>query len=232
MRITKLVGLVALCAGSSTLVACGGSSSGNTPTQPAVAAQHPRQAAVASGLDTGSAGAKQTDTVGGLTSSGPARPDIGTHGASHPQAKQGTVSHGQSVQKGQSDPARSGDDHNPVKATGPNPCRLVSLGEARTITGGAIASSIEAPLGPTCIYTLAGSQAPITLNVEAANVSQATNHMTKRQQVTVHGRRGYCGTLGTSMLYVPLGNGQILHITAPCRVAQQFAALALGRMAA
>ena len=136
------------------------------------------------------------------------------------------------MQKGRSTPALSGDDHNPVKATGPNPCRLVSLGEAKAITGGAIAASSEAPLGPTCVYKLGGSKSDITLNVEHVSVSQATTHMTGRQQVTVRGRRGYCGTLGTTMLYVPVGGGQILHVTAPCMVAQRFAALALGRLAA
>jgi hypothetical protein len=136
------------------------------------------------------------------------------------------------VQKGRSTPSQSGDDHNPVRSTGPNPCRLVSLGEAKAITGGAIAASTEAPLGPTCVYKLAGSKSNITLNVESVSVAQATTHMKGRQQVTVHGHRAYCGTLGTSMLYVPLASGQILHVTAPCMVAQRFAALALGRLAA
>lgn len=232
VRITKLAGIVALCAGSSALIACGGSSPPKAATQPAVVAQHPRQTAPASGLDTGRPQSRRAD--GQPTSAGSAGtpPHSPTHTASGTQAKQPDVSRGRTVQKGHSTPALSGDDHHPITASGPNPCRLVRLGEAKAITGGAIAASTEAPLGPTCVYKLTGSKANITLDVEAASVSRATSHMTGRQQVTVHGRRGYCGTLGTSMLYVPLGNGQILHVTAPCMVAQRFAALALGRLAA
>lgn len=233
MRITKLANLVALCAGSSLLVACGGSSSQQTTTHRADVAQHPRQTLAASGLDTGGGGGQQSAPATASGSSGAGRPDVGTHGASPTQAKQGTVSRRHSVQRGRTNPVQSGDDHNPVRATGPNPCRLVSLGEARSITGGAIATSTEAPLGPTCVYKLTGSKSDITLDVESTtSVSQATGHMAKRQRVTIRGHQGYCGTLGTSMLYLPFGNGQLLHVTAPCGVAHRFAALALGRLAA
>ena len=56
--------------------------------------------------------------------------------------------------------------------------------------------------------------------------------MTKRHDVTVKGRHGVCGKLGTQMLYVPAPGGQVLHITAPCGLGQQFAAVALGRLSA
>jgi hypothetical protein len=233
VRITNLASAIALCAASTAIVACGGSSSPTTTTQPTSIAQHPRQTAGASGLDTGSSGTRQAQTQ--PASGGPASTQ--PHGAkqttmSQSKTKQPDVSRGRSVQKGHPTPVQSGDDNNPVSSNQPNPCKLVSLTEAKAITGGAIAGSTEAPLGPTCIYKVAGSKAAITLNVESLSFSQATSHMAKRQQITVRGRRGYCGNLGAPMLYIPLSGGQILHVTAPCGVAARFADLALGRLAA
>lgn len=230
VRTRKLACLGALCVGSVALVGCGGSSSPATTTQQATAAHHPQQTAGASSLDTGASqthGGRQASHGSAGTQT---RSD--THATAQAHVTQPDVSKGQTVQKAHSTPSQSGDDHNPVSASGPNPCRLVSLSEAKAITGGAIAASREAPLGPTCVYKLADSKSDITLNVEAASVAKATAHMSKRQQVTVHGHRGYCGTLGASMLYVPLAGAQVLHVTAPCSVAQRFAALALGRLAA
>ena len=53
----------------------------------------------------------------------------------------------------------SSDDENTVNPHLLNPCTLVSVPEARSFTGGAVAGQIEAPLGPTCIFkpTKAGS---------------------------------------------------------------------------
>jgi hypothetical protein len=112
-----------------------------------------------------------------------------------------------------------------------NPCTLVSLTEAQSFTGGAVIGRVEAPLGPTCIYR-AGKKSEITLAVESMNSTQVTHHMARRQAVSVAGRQGYCGHLGTQQLLVPLSGGQTLAVSAPCAVARQFASAALSRLQA
>jgi hypothetical protein len=224
VRITRLAAVAALCAGASALAGCGGSSSSSTTTH--AIAQHPQQTAGASKLDTG-AGAGSADAP---RASSVRTPQTLAEGMKHAQA--GTVSRGKSTQRGHSTPALSGDDHNPRSSAGANPCRLVSLPEARTITGGAITGRVIAPLGPTCVYKASRSRTNITLAVESASVSQAMTRMSKRAQLTVRGRRAVCGRLGTQMLFVPLAHGQVLHVTAPCSIAQRFAVLALDRLAA
>jgi hypothetical protein len=227
--ITKLVGAVAVGAVSVALVGCGGSSSSDSSTQAGAPASHPQKTAVSSNLDTGVAqtgagsGADASSTAGGSSS--------GAGHAGHPShSKQGDVTHGHHVQRASINPATN-DDHN-AAITLPNPCKLVSLSEAKTITDGAISATTEAPLGPTCVYQLQGSKGTITMSLEPSSLSQATKHMTRRHEVTVRGRHGFCGKLGTQMLYVPVPGGQVLHITAPCGLGQQFAALALGRLSA
>jgi hypothetical protein len=113
-----------------------------------------------------------------------------------------------------------------------NPCRLVSLAEAHTITGGSVQSASEAPLGPTCVYQLSGKEPDITLAVESAKLAQATHGMRPRRTVTVAGHTALCGRLGVQMLFVPLTGGRLLNVTAPCSIAQQFAGHALGRLEA
>jgi hypothetical protein len=108
----------------------------------------------------------------------------------------------------------------------------VSLGEAQSITGGAIGRRVEAPLGPTCIYIRKGSPQRITLAIESLNFGQVIRQLAKRQAVVVNGRNGYCGRLGTQMLFVQLPANRTLHIVAPCGVARRFAATALNRLAA
>ena len=123
-------------------------------------------------------------------------------------------------------------NENPGQPKALNPCKLVSRSEAQSIVGHSIAASIEAPLGPTCIYQMSGSKSQITLQVERLSYGQATHQLSKRTRVNVGDRKALCGSLGTQMLFVPLAGGQVLHVTAPCAVAQQFAALALRRLAA
>lgn len=128
-----------------------------------------------------------------------------------------------------------GTSDNDASTTGPpslNPCTLVSIGQAKAITGGTVSGSFEAPLGPTCVYKAGRPRTDITIDIESVSLAQAASHMTKRKQLTVSGHRAYCGTLGSQMLFVPLPGGKLLHVTAPCGVAQQFATLALGRLAA
>ena len=220
--ITKLAGAVAVGAASIALVGCGGSSSSDSSAQAGAPASHPQKTAVSSNLDTGVAQGSTSESSGSSSGSG--------HATASSHAKAGQVSKGHHVQRATINPATN-DDHNPA-ITLPNPCKLVSLSEAKTLTDGAISGTSEAPLGPTCVYKLQGSKAAITMSVESSSLSQVTKHMAKRHEVTVKGRRGFCGKLGTQMLYVPAPGGQVLHITASCGLGQQFAALALGRLSA
>jgi hypothetical protein len=138
----------------------------------------------------------------------------------------------QAAEKARATPATARDDQHRASAALFNPCKLVSLSEAQAITAGAVTSRIEAPLGPTCIYRSAASKAEITVAVESISLSQVSRQMGKRKPLSVGTRNGYCGRLGTQMLFVPLTTGRVLHITAPCAIAQQFAARALPRLAA
>jgi hypothetical protein len=114
-----------------------------------------------------------------------------------------------------------------------NPCTLVSVPQAQSFTGGAVSAAIEAPLGPTCVYRSSGnSKTQITLALQANNATQLTKHLARREEMTVSGHRAYCGHLGTQLLVVPLANGQMLSVTAPCAVARQFATAALSRLEA
>ena len=130
------------------------------------------------------------------------------------------------VEKARPTPASSNDDLSTTGAAPPNPCKLVSVAKARAITGNKLAAT-EAPLGPTCIYRAKGSKAQITLAIEAASLSQIVRHLPQKQKLTVGGRRAYCGRLGVQVLFVGLSRNQILNVTAPCQVAQQFAEAAL-----
>jgi hypothetical protein len=224
VRIRKLAAVLALCAGSVAIAGCGGSSTSNT-TAASVAAQRPHQAETASNLDIGRG---KTQHLGA--------PESARAGHTRSQAGQYSptlITKSHKVQKGRPTPALSSDDHNPqsVSSSQPNPCRLVSVAEVKSISGQTITSSLEAPLGPTCVYKVSNSKADITVAVESANVSQITRHMTKRQQLTVQGHSAYCGQLGSQMLFVPLSGGRFLHVTAPCSVAQRLAAVALSRLA-
>lgn len=207
MRITTLASVGALCAVSVAIGACGGSSPSIQAPQAAVAAQHPQQASNASNLDIGRSRAQQTD-----------------------KATQPKVSREHKTQRGHAIQPPEGSAV-PVNKT--NPCKLVSVPEAKAITGGAIVGSLEAPLGPTCVYRPAQRKtSSITLDVESSNFAQITRQMNNRHQLTIRGHRAYCGLLGSQMLYVQLPGGRILHVTAPCPLAQRFAATALSHFAA
>src|SRR5205823_14122679 len=70
-------------------------------------------------------------------------------------------------------PATSRDDTTRTAlANSSNPCTLVSLAEAPSFTGGAIAGRVEAPLGPTCIYARKGSAPRFPLAIESVNFRQ------------------------------------------------------------
>lgn len=231
-RITTLGCVVAVATAAVALSGCGGSSSPSASTPPKGTTQQATPTPVPSNADIGAAKVQaernHADKSAAATERAIAsdRPRPAGH-QSHPRI----VAAGK-VQKAR--PTGAPSDHD-ASTTGPsslNPCALVSVGEAKTITGGTVSSSFEAPLGPTCVYKAARPRTDITVDVEAVSLAQAASHMTKRKQLTVGGHRAYCGMLGSQMLFVPLAGGKLLHVTAPCALAQQFATLALGRLAA
>lgn len=114
----------------------------------------------------------------------------------------------------------------------PNPCQLVGLSQARAISHRAIVTSTEVPLGPTCVYRLSNSRRQFTLTVERLKFSQVTGLMKQRRRLTIHHALAYCGRLGQPMLFARLSGGLVLNVTAPCSMAEQFAALALIRLRA
>jgi hypothetical protein len=158
-------------------------------------------------------------------------PDIGKAAVqSTPRRTQSVVSSSR-VQKGRRSRTRAIDEGSAPRVQF-NPCTLVRRPEAEAILRGPIASVVEAPLGPTCIYTLAASKKDITVAVEEVGIAQARNQMRKPNVVHVRGRQAYCGRLGNPMLFAPVADGRVLNVTAPCAVARRFAAVALGRLGA
>lgn len=220
MRIRTVASIAALSLATGALAGCGGSSHGTTVTQlPTPTTQPAQQTPLQSNTDVGHSGGQQRAKPGHSTTK-------------HVQSDQGQAVDPIHVQKAHQTPATTSDEHNGTGGP-PNPCRLVSLPEAKTITGGAIVSKIEAPLGPTCIYKQANAQASVTLAVETLNFAQATRQMgLHKRAVTISGRRAYCARVGTQALLVPLSGGRLLSVTAPCSIAQRFAAKALSRLSA
>jgi hypothetical protein len=203
----KLLASLATLAGVAALAGCGGSS-----TPKVSAAQSGQQTPAQSGADVGGSRAQTSGSKG------------------HRGGYQVKTAPG--VQKGRDTPATSKDDLSKPSPTAFNPCRLVTLSEAQSITGGGITSRIEAPLGPTCIYARSGAKSEITVSIESLSMAQINRNMRQTQSLNVGTHKAYCGRLGSQTLYLPLASGKLLHITAPCSIAQQFAAHALTRIAA
>jgi hypothetical protein len=224
-RIALPMAIAALCVGALLLAGCGGSSGSSSAAAAETHTQAATQTPGPSNADVGSAPAQRASHK----KAGSSRQKA--HAIGHPQAPAGSVVAAGKVQKARSNQTTEIDE-NPGPPKAANPCKLVSRSEAQSIVGRSIAASVEAPLGPTCIYQLSGSKTQITLQVERLSYGQATHQLTKRTQVNVGNRKALCGSLGTQTLFVPLAGGQVLHVTAPCAVAQRFAALALRRLAA
>jgi hypothetical protein len=235
----KLKGLAsvgAICAAAGLLAACGGSSSPqHTKTQTA------RLTPAVSGADAGTARvhttAPERSGSSPSASASTAAPRSHTAAKARPPAVTSTGvpvrGPGQVSKSVQAHVAPSSEERTRTAVANTfNPCGLVSLAEAQSITGGAISGRIEAPLGPTCIYVDKGSNQRITLAIESLNFSQVTRQLAKRRTIVVHGRNGYCGRLGMQMLFVQLPAHRALNVVAPCGVAQRFAAVALNRLAA
>lgn len=108
-----------------------------------------------------------------------------------------------------------------------SPCGPISAKQAQAITGETLVSKTVAPLGPTCIFKFHGRLSTVTLVVEGAAIQTFVRQMRRPERVDVAGLPAYCGTLGSTVLFVALPKGGVLSVTAPCPIAQAFAAQAL-----
>ncbi len=217
-QVAMLVGIAVL---ASVLAACGSSSLTHQ------AGQRARQTPAESGPDIGTSAAQIGHKAG-------SRADSSNVSVGRTEKGSSNVSLGR-TEKGKATSA-SNDDFSASRRGAFNPCTLVSMREAQSIVGGSITDRFEAPLGPTCVYKVAGTKSLITLTVESLNLSQIRHEMTKPQPLALgrHGAfRAYCGRLGQEMLFAPLSSrGEVLNVTAHCPIAQRFAALALTRLEA
>jgi hypothetical protein len=132
-------------------------------------------------------------------------------------------------------PPQPGTIDDEVNASGAktlDPCTLVSRSEAQAIVRKPVGKPVDAPQGPTCIYTPKGGKSLITLAVEATDFSkvQPQSQLRDRMSVKVRGHTAYCGVAGDPTMIVPLTTGRFLVVTAPCPIAASFAAKALGRI--
>lgn len=235
MRITSLASIGALGLTGLTLAGCGGSSSssrtaGSSPgaagAETHTVTERSRATPAESNADVGKVGAQlslSAQSRAAVTVTHPRR------GADGKRVRGGDIISPTHTERAQAT-ATSNDDRN--TNTTLNPCRLVSLSQAEGIAGSGITTRIEAPLGPTCIYGGPREKSGVTLALETRNFTQATRQLSKRKTVVVSGHTSYCGQFGASILLVPLGTNQVLNVTAPCGVAQQFAARALQSLSA
>ncbi len=91
---------------------------------------------------------------------------------------------------------------------------------------------MEAPLGPTCIYEASRSETTVTLAVERLSFTHVRQLLREPRRMTIAGRSAACGRLGMRMLFVPLTDGRVLNVTAPCAIAERFATIAIARLTA
>jgi hypothetical protein len=130
-------------------------------------------------------------------------------------------------------PSGSVDDE--VNASGAktvDPCTLVTREEAQTIVGKPVGNPVDAAQGPTCIYSVQGAKASVTLAVQSLHFSTVKPQSQLRDRITlsIAGHSAYCGVAGTPTLIVPLSAGRFLSVVAPCPIAASFATKALGRI--
>jgi hypothetical protein len=127
---------------------------------------------------------------------------------------------------GPKDEEHSGDAARPLR-----PCTLVTRTEARAILGRAITGAIEAPQGPTCVYSAQGAHQPVTLAVQSTGLRALERRKgVAVASLTLHGHRAYCVKDGGLTMFVPLSGERFLSVTAPCPIAARFAAKALVRL--
>jgi hypothetical protein len=227
----RLLACGGICAAVVALAGCGGSTSSSTVSSSAVAA-------------TGTATAPKGPVRPAHATPSESNPDVGGASAQNtPSAKRirratagqavrrDKVTKAGKIERAQPTPGSTNDDVNATGAQQLDPCTLVSVAEAETITHGQIKRRIEAPLGPTCIYEPARSHAQITLAIESMSFARVARQLARREHLSVAGRQAYCGHFGMQMLVVDLPQGQLLNVTGSCEVARQFAAAALHRLA-
>ena len=122
--------------------------------------------------------------------------------------------------RGQKSPGRSAS----------RPCSLVTRTQARAIVGAPILEPLEAPQGPTCIYQTRSGRPYITLAVQNVSFTRLRRQIRNTRAISVADRKAYCGTYGRPMLFLPLPDGRVLSIAAPCRMASRFAATAAAHL--
>jgi hypothetical protein len=113
-----------------------------------------------------------------------------------------------------------------------DPCSLVTRTQAQAIIGKPVGQPVDAPQGPTCVYTARGFKGPITFAVVATDFStvKPQAQLRDRMSVTVGGRPAYCGVAGSPTMVVPLTPGKFLTVVAPCPIAASLAATALDHL--
>jgi hypothetical protein len=114
----------------------------------------------------------------------------------------------------------------PLAPAAGRPCSLVTKAQAGAIIGAAVTEPLEAPLGPTCIYQTPRGKPYITLSVQKADLGKLRARLRAPRAVSVAHRTAYCAGAGAKTLYVPVGGGRVLTVSAACTVAARFAALA------
>ncbi len=233
-------GLLTVAAAAMALAGCGGSShnsassssaaNGSAPTGSVQASAGQSSATVSAGAGSSKSKSSHRSTAsGGGAASGGAKGTGGSSGKSGAKTQLRAVD---VISKPGPHKARGGPDEpqQPV-IKAPNPCRLVSAHEASSILGASVQQT-EAPLGPTCIMRVDSQKQVVTLAVEAVSVKTQVKNMREVHTATVGGHQTYCGKLGSSQLYLSLGGGKAIAVTAPCPVAQALAATALSHLKA
>jgi hypothetical protein len=107
-----------------------------------------------------------------------------------------------------------------------NPCTFVPARNATAIFHAKVKET-EAPLGPTCIFTVKGKKASDTLAVEVVNITQTVRKMKHVSKFKLTGHQGYCGDLGTAQLFVKLRDHEVLAVHAPCKTGKALAGVAI-----
>jgi len=148
--------------------------------------------------------------------------------ASHPSGSAANPSKGATTPKtasGRSNEASGAEQAAAVETAGSAPCTLVSREQASAILGERIAKPSEAVQGPTCIYR--GHKSFVTVAVQTLDFDKLKPKLGLRQRFALNDKVAYCGNYGQQMLYVPLSQGRVLSVAAPCPRAKRFAALAV-----
>jgi hypothetical protein len=131
-----------------------------------------------------------------------------------------------STTRGRADGRRGERKQKALAPSASRPCSLVTKTQASAIIGRPIVEPLEAPQGPTCIYRTAAGTPYITLAVQKVDVASLKKQLRNARTVSISGSSAYCGTYGRQMLYLPLGAGRVLSVSAPCSTAARFAAKA------